>query len=156
LAHVKNRDTLTMTVAATLAGVISWVAQMAFFWGGSMLGGSHDEDRDEGHGWGALGVALVAPIAATMLQLAISRSREFGADEEGARLTGDPRGLASALNKLEHGNRVLPYDHAPATAHLFIANPLSGGGVMSLFATHPPMEQRIQRLLELEATGVRA
>jgi heat shock protein HtpX len=148
LSHVKHRDTLTMTVAATLAGVISWVAQMAFFWGGSIFGGGRN-DRDEGSGLGALGVLLVAPLTATLLQLAVSRSREYGADQEGARLTGDPRGLASALSKLERGNRLMPYDQSPATAHLFIVNPLSGRGVMTLFSTHPPIEERISRLLEL-------
>lgn len=147
LSHVKNRDTLIMTVAATLAGVISHVAQWVFWFGGSML--RRDDDEEGGGGFAALGVLLVAPITATLLQLAISRAREYDADASAAQLTGDPEGLASALGRLESGNRVLPLNHSPATAHLFIVNPLSGGGVMSLFATHPPIEARIERLLQM-------
>lgn len=148
VAHVKNRDTLIMTVAATLAGVITHLAQMAFFWGGSLLG-RHD-DEDEGSSvFGTIGVLLVAPIAATLLQLAISRSREFDADATAAEITGDPQALASALSRLEQGNRLLPMDRSPASAHLFIVNPLSGGGVMGLFATHPPIEARIEKLLAM-------
>jgi heat shock protein HtpX len=146
LSHVKNRDTLIMTVAATLAGVISHVAQWVFWFGGSML---RRDDDDEGGGFAALGVLLVAPITATLLQLAISRAREYDADASAAQLTGDPEGLASALGRLESGNRVMPLNHSPATAHLFIVNPLSGGGLMGLFATHPPIEARVQRLLEM-------
>lgn len=144
LAHVKNRDTLTSTVAATLAGVITYVAQMLFFWGGMFLGGRDDDDR--GGGLAQLGVLLVAPIAATLLQLAISRSREYEADATGAQALGDPDALASALQKLQRGAALRPYDRAPATAHLFIVNPLSGRGVMNLFSTHPPLEERIRRL----------
>jgi heat shock protein HtpX len=148
VAHVKNRDTLIMTVAATLAGVITHLAQMAFFWGGSLLG-RHD-DEDEGSSvFGTIGVLLVAPIAATLLQLAISRSREFDADATAAEITGDPQALASALSRLEQGNRLLPMDRSPASAHLFIVNPLSGGGVMGLFATHPPIGARIEKLLAM-------
>lgn len=146
LSHVKNRDTLIMTVAATLAGVISHVAQWVFWFGGSML---RRDDDDEGGGFAALGVLLVAPLTATLLQLAISRAREFDADASAAELTGDPEGLASALGRLESGNRVMPLNHSPATAHLFIVNPLSGGGVMGLFATHPPIEARVERLLQM-------
>lgn len=146
LAHVKNRDTLIGTVAATLAGVISYAAQMAFFFGGSLLSRS-DDDRDEGgSGFANLGLLLVAPIAATLLQLAVSRSREYGADATGAELCQDPDALADALGKLERGAERMPYDRAPATSHLFIVNPLSGGGVMALFSTHPPMEERVRRL----------
>ncbi|MBX5484346.1 MAG: zinc metalloprotease HtpX [Myxococcaceae bacterium] len=147
LSHVKNRDTLISTVAATLAGMITWAVQSLFWFGGMFLRSS-DDDRDGGIG-GALanlGLLLVAPIAASLLQLAVSRSREFGADASGAELTGDPEGLASALLKLERGNEALPYDRAPATAHLFIVNPLHHGGVMSLFSTHPPIEERVRRL----------
>ncbi|HEX8539845.1 MAG TPA: zinc metalloprotease HtpX, partial [Cystobacter sp.] len=134
LAHVKNRDTLIGTVAATLAGVISYAAQMLFWFGGSLLGrGDDDEEGGLGHALGNLGVLLVAPIAATLLQLAVSRSREYGADATGAQLCGDPDALADALLKLERGAELLPYDRAPATSHLFIVNPLSGGAIMGLF-----------------------
>ncbi|MFZ5472264.1 MAG: zinc metalloprotease HtpX [Myxococcota bacterium] len=147
LAHVKNRDTLISTVAATLAGVITQVAQMVFWFGGAFLGGRHgDGDEREGGGLASLGLLLVAPIAAMLLQLAVSRSREYAADELGAELAGDPHALADALLRLEDANRFLPYDHAPATAHLFIVNPLSGGGLMSLFSTHPPIAERVRRL----------
>lgn len=149
LSHVRNRDTLTSTVAATLAGVITYAVQMLFWFGGSFFSG-RDGDRDrDGSGLASLGLLLVAPIAATLLQLAISRSREYGADQTGAELTGDPDALADALSKLERGVQMLPYDRAPATSHLFIVNPLSGGGVMSLFSTHPPLEERIRRLREM-------
>ncbi|HME91094.1 MAG TPA: zinc metalloprotease HtpX [Myxococcaceae bacterium] len=155
LSHVKNRDTLTSTVAATLAGVITYAVQMLFWFGGSFLGG-RDDDRDrDGSGLASLGLLLVAPIAATLLQLAISRSREYGADQTGAELTGDPDALADALAKLEQGVEMMPYNRAPATAHLFIVNPLSGGGVMSLFSTHPPLEERIRRLREMARSGGR-
>jgi heat shock protein HtpX len=159
IAHVRNRDTLIGTVAATLAGVISYAAQMAFFWGGAMLGGRSDDDEGGGlaDALSSLGLLLVAPIAATLLQLAVSRSREYGADATGAQLCGDPDALASALMKLERGAQLMPYDRAPATSHLFIVNPLSGGGVMALFSTHPPIPERVRRLRELDAAhGTRA
>jgi heat shock protein HtpX len=144
LAHVKHRDTLIMTVAATLAGVISHAAQALFWFGGSMLNRGDDEEGPST--LGLLGAAMVAPLTATMLQLAISRSREFEADAAAAKMTGDPLGLANALARLEAGNQQLPMNYSPATAHLFIVNPLAGGALLSLFATHPPMEQRIERL----------
>lgn len=144
LSHVKHRDTLIMTVAATLAGVISHVAQMAFWFGGAFL--RHDDDDRGTNPLAALGLLIVAPITATLIQLAISRSREFDADAGAVELTGDPEGLASALSRLEQGNRMLPLEHSPATAHLFIVNPLSGRGVMGLFATHPPVAERVRRL----------
>lgn len=146
LSHVKNRDTLIMTVAATLAGVITQVAHWAFYWGGSWL--SRD-DRDERgtNAFATLGVLIVAPLTATLLQLAISRSREYDADASAAALTGDPRGLASALSRLEQGTHLHPSDRSPATAHLFIVSPLSAGAVLSLFATHPPTAKRVERLL---------
>jgi heat shock protein HtpX len=150
LAHVRNRDTLIGTVAATLAGVISYAAQMLFWFGGSML--SRDDDEEGGGIAGALsslGLLLVAPIAATLLQLAVSRSREYGADLTGAQLCGDPDALADALMKLERGAQLMPYDRAPATSHLFIVNPLSGRAVMKLFSTHPPIPERVRRLREL-------
>ncbi|MFY0565767.1 zinc metalloprotease HtpX [Archangium lansingense] len=151
LAHVKNRDTLIGTVAATLAGVISYAAQMLFWFGGSMLSRGDDEEDGLGHALGNLGVLLVAPIAATLLQLAVSRSREYGADATGAELCGDPDALASALLKLERGAELMPYDRAPATSHLFIVNPLSGGAIMGLFSTHPPIPERVRRLREMGA-----
>ncbi|WP_414640694.1 zinc metalloprotease HtpX [Archangium sp.] len=156
LAHVKNRDTLIGTVAATLAGVISYAAQMLFWFGGSLL--SRDDDEEGlGHALGNLGVLLVAPIAATLLQLAVSRSREYGADATGAELCGDPDALANALLKLERGAELMPYDRAPATSHLFIVNPLSGGAIMGLFSTHPPIPERVRRLREMGASmGSRA
>jgi len=148
LSHVKNRDTLIMTVAATLAGVITQVAQWAFWWGGALLGRGDDDDSP--NALATLGLLIVAPLSATLLQLAISRSREFDADAAAAELTGDPRGLASALARLEDGNQLRHLNRSPATAHLYIVNPLSGGGVLSLFATHPPIERRIERLLAME------
>jgi heat shock protein HtpX len=150
LAHVRNRDTLISTVAATLAGVIVMLARMAMwmpFFGG---GGRDDEDR----GGGALGflfLAILAPIAATLIQLAISRSREFQADETGAQLTHKPLALASALQKLEAAAHRLPMEANPATSHLFIVNPLSGQALFKLFSTHPPIEERIARLRALRA-----
>ncbi|GMU09216.1 zinc metalloprotease HtpX [Corallococcus caeni] len=151
LGHVRNRDTLIGTVAATLAGIISYAAQMLFWFGGSML--SRGDDREDGLA-GALsnlGLLLVAPIAATLLQLAVSRSREYGADATGAELCGDPEALASALLKMERSAEAIPYDRAPATSHLFIVNPLHRGGVMSLFSTHPPIPERVRRLREMSA-----
>ncbi|NOK08701.1 zinc metalloprotease HtpX [Corallococcus exercitus] len=151
IGHVRNRDTLIGTVAATLAGIISYAAQMLFWFGGSML--SRGDDREDGLA-GALsnlGLLLVAPIAATLLQLAVSRSREYGADATGAELCGDPEALASALQKMERSAEAIPYDRAPATSHLFIVNPLHHGGVMSLFSTHPPIPERVRRLREMSA-----
>lgn len=144
LAHVINRDTLISTIAATIAGVISHVAQLIFWFGGSLL--RSDDEEGGSDAFAQLGLLLVAPIAATLLQLAVSRSREYAADETGAQLTGDPHALADALSRLQYGNAHLPYDRAPATAHMFIVNPLSGGAVMKLFSTHPPMEERVARL----------
>jgi heat shock protein HtpX len=119
---------------------------MLFWFGGSFLRSSDDRDEGIGGGLANLGLLLVAPIAASLLQLAVSRSREYGADASGAALTGDPEGLALALLKLERGNDRMPYDRAPATSHLFIVNPLSGGGLMKLFSTHPPIEERVSKL----------
>ena len=149
LSHVRNRDTLTSTVAATLAGVITYAVQMLFWFGGSIFGGRDDDGDNRGSALASLGLLIIAPIAATLLQLAVSRTREYGADATGAELSGDPEALASALSKLERGVEAAPYDRAPATAHLFIVNPLSCGGVMSLFSTHPPIEERIRRLLAM-------
>jgi heat shock protein HtpX len=146
LSHVKNRDTLTMTIAATLAGVITYLAQMAQ-WAAIFGGGRRDDE--EGSGGGALGallMAILAPIAAMLIQLAISRAREFQADASGARLVGRPWGLAKALEKLEMASRMTPMDATPATAHLFIVNPLRAEGLLTLFSTHPPIQERIARL----------
>jgi heat shock protein HtpX len=143
---VSNRDTLISTVAATLAGIITQAAHMLFWFGGALMRGNSRDDEDTASGIAQLGLLLVAPFAAMLLQLAVSRSREYGADETGARLCGDPDALADALAKLERGTELHPYDRAPATAHLFIVNPLSGGLVMKLFSTHPPLEERIARL----------
>ncbi|MBK7078016.1 MAG: zinc metalloprotease HtpX [Myxococcales bacterium] len=148
LAHIHNRDILIASIAAMLASVVSFVAT-AIQWG-AMFGGSRD-DREGGGGGvlGALALAIVAPIAATIIQLAISRSREYGADAYGARLSGDPLALASALAKLERGNARMPLHtvgDSPATASLFICAPLSGGGVASWFSTHPPIPERVRRL----------
>jgi heat shock protein HtpX len=145
LAHIKHRDILVATIAATIAGAISMLANMAQF---AMIfgGGRSSNDRDGGSPIGAIVMMIVAPIAAMMIQLAISRSREFMADEGGAQMSGQPLGLASALRKLDKGAHLIPMDSSPATAHLFIVNPLSGGGFTKLFSTHPPIEERIARL----------
>jgi heat shock protein HtpX len=146
LSHVRNRDTLTMTIAATLAGVITYLAYMARW--AAIFGGVRRDD-DEGSGAGVVGallMAILAPIAAMLIQMAISRAREFEADASGARLVGRPWGLAKALEKLEMASKIAPMDASPATAHLFIVNPLSGGGLTALFSTHPPIQERIARL----------
>lgn len=143
LAHVKHRDILTASVAATLAGAITVLARMLSY----ALMFSSREREEGGNALGGLFLMLVAPIAALLIQLAISRSREYAADEEAARLTGNPLGLASALRKLAALTARLPMATAqPATASLMIANPLSGGGLLRLFSTHPPIEERIARL----------
>lgn len=148
LAHIRNRDILIASIAAMVASVISFVAT-AIQWG-AMFGGSRDDDREGGGNLlGALALAIVAPIAATVIQLAISRSREYGADAYGARISGDPLALASALAKLERGNARVPLHtvgDSPATASLFIVKPLSAGGVAGWFSTHPPIPERIRRL----------
>jgi heat shock protein HtpX len=154
LGHVQNRDTLIMTVAATLAGALSHLANMAMW--GAMLGGgsSRDEEGSSNPLAGLLGIVL-APLAATLIQMAISRSREFAADEHGARLSGDPLALASALRKIEAWSQRIPMTAgSPATAHLFIINPFSGGGLVRLFSTHPPTEERIARLQAMARQGI--
>jgi heat shock protein HtpX len=145
LAHIKNRDTLIMTVAATLAGAITYVAQMAQF--AAFFGGRRDNEEG-GHGSviGSLALAIVAPLAATLIQLAISRAREYQADATGAQIAGRPAGLASALEKMEMAAGMAHAQPAPATAHLYIVNPLRGGGLASLFSTHPPIQERVARL----------
>jgi len=144
LAHVKNRDTLIMTITATLAGAISMLANFAFF-----FGGANDERRNPLGPLGAILIMIVAPLAAMLVQLAISRTREYEADREGAMISGRPLWLASALQRISAGvQRIdnIEAERHPATAHLFIINPLHGGGLGSWFATHPSTEQRIARL----------
>jgi heat shock protein HtpX len=146
LSHVGNRDILIGTIAAALAGAIGMIANMAQ-WGMIFGGfGGRRDDEDRGGGIGAIVMMIVAPIAAMLIQMAISRSREYQADASGAKLCGNPRWLASALRKLEAGSKHIPMDASPATAHMFIVNPLRGGGFAKLFSTHPPMEERIARL----------
>ncbi len=149
IAHIKNRDILISTIAATMAAALSYIAH-ALQWGAMFGGASRSDDEEGGSPIGALAMAFIAPIAGTLIQLAISRSREFIADETGARLSGDPEGLARALARLSDATEMIPSENPePATASLHIANPLTGmGGLMSLFTTHPPMEQRIARLME--------
>ena len=145
LGHVKNRDILIGSIAATLAGVVMMLASFARFAAIFGFGGSDDDD-----GGGIIGLILMsilAPLGAMLIQMAISRSREYLADETGARLAGNPRSLASALEKLASASKRIPMHEAkPATAHMFIVNPLSGGGFSKWFSTHPPMEERVRRL----------
>jgi heat shock protein HtpX len=146
LGHIRNRDTLIMTVAATLAGAITMLAHMAQ-WGAIFGFGRRDSEDSGGGGMlGLLFMAILAPIAATLIQLAISRSREYFADSTGAAIAGAPSGLARALEKLHYASQRLPMEANPATAHLFIVNPLTGGSLVNLFSTHPPIEERIRRL----------
>ncbi|HXH83878.1 MAG TPA: zinc metalloprotease HtpX [Candidatus Tectomicrobia bacterium] len=144
LAHVTNRDVLISTVAATLAGAIGYLAHMAQW--GAIFGHRGDDEEGGSNPIALLVVAIVAPIAAMLVQLAISRAREFHADATGARLTGTPSGLARALGKLAMAAKAMPMHAEPATAHLFIVNPLSGAAMARLFSTHPPIEERIARL----------
>jgi heat shock protein HtpX len=149
LAHIKNRDILISSIAAVMAGAISYLATMAQW---AMLFGGFRGDDDEGGGGNmlaGLAMMIIAPLAATIIQLAISRSREFQADATGAGICGRPHSLANALAKLEQGNRREPMDVNPATAQMYIVNPLSGGKIAGLFATHPPIRERIERLLSL-------
>ncbi|MGD0797242.1 MAG: zinc metalloprotease HtpX [Acidobacteriaceae bacterium] len=145
LGHVKNRDILTSSIAATLAGAITLIARMGYW--ASLFGGVGGRDSRRNGGLSALLMLIVAPIAATLIQLAISRSREYEADATGAHTTGNPYALASALQKLEDYSKRLPLQATPSTAHLFIIAPLIGGGIGSLFSTHPPTRERIRRLI---------
>jgi heat shock protein HtpX len=142
LAHVKNRDILISSIAATLAAAIMFVARFAMFFGG----GSRD-DRQGQNPVALLAMMVLAPLAAVLIQAAISRSREFDADGGGAAIAGTPSGLISALRKLESASKAVPLDANPATAHMFIIKPFSASGLLSLFSTHPPTEQRIQALM---------
>jgi heat shock protein HtpX len=158
LSHVQNRDTLIMAIAATLAGAITYVAHMAQ-WAMIFGGGRRDSDEHESGAGGALGgllMVVLAPIAATLIQLAVSRSREYQADASGAHMAGQPWGLAKALEKLEMASKMAPMqDATPATAHLFIVNPLTGGGWTTLFSTHPPIAERVARLRAMSRTQAR-
>ena len=154
LAHVKNRDILISTIAATLAGTIGYIAQMAQ-WAAIFGHRSNDDEEGSSNPFGMIVMMIVAPIAATLVQLAVSRAREFQADASGARYAGKPWGLAKALEKLEMASKMAPMQANPATAHLFIVNPLHGGvGSMlfRLFSTHPPIEERIARLRAMRAS----
>jgi heat shock protein HtpX len=149
LSHVKHRDILVSTIAATLAGAISYLAYMAQ-WAAIFGGGSRDREEGGSNIFGLLFMMIVAPMAAMLIQMAVSRSREYMADAGGAKVTGDPLALASALRKLHMGAQSIPLQVSDATAnstaHMFIVNPLTGGGLASLFSTHPAMEERIARL----------
>lgn len=145
LSHVKNRDVLISTIAATLAGAITYLAHMAQ-WAAIFGGRRDDEDEGGANPIAMIAMAIVAPIAAMLVQMAVSRAREFQADATGAQLAGRTWGLAKALEKLQMAQQVVPMDANPATAHLFIVNPLSGRALMNLFSTHPPLEERIARL----------
>ena len=155
LSHVKNRDILIATIAAGVAGLVSSIGHV-MQWGLMFAGASsRDEEGRSGGGLAALAWILVAPVLALIIQMAISRSREFGADASGAALVGDPGALADALIRLEQGQARRPYEHGgPATAHLFIVNPLRGGlgRFLELFSTHPPIEERVRRLHALRFT----
>ena len=145
LAHIRNHDTLIMTITATIAGAISMIAQFGMFFGG------HRDNNGPGM-IGTLAMAILAPIAAMLVQMAISRTREYSADELGARIVGNPAWLASALRKLDAAAHAIPNDNAernPATAHMFIVNPLTGQGMDNLFSTHPATENRIAALQQL-------
>ena len=146
LAHVKHRDILISSVAATLAAAIMMVSRFAMFFGG--FGSSRDE-REGGNPIAMLATIILAPIAAMLIQAAISRSREYDADAGGAAIAGSPNGLVSALRKIESASRQVPLDANPATAHMFIIKPFSAQGLLGLFSTHPPTEERIHALLQL-------
>jgi heat shock protein HtpX len=148
LGHVKNRDILTSSIAATLAGAVTLLARMTYYAEIFGFGGGGGGDRRRNGGaLTALAMMIVAPFAAMLIQLAVSRSREYEADATGAHTTGNPYALASALQKLESYSKRIPMQATPATAHLFIIAPLLGGGFGSLFSTHPPTKERIRRLI---------
>jgi heat shock protein HtpX len=149
LSHVHNRDILIGTIAAAIAGAVSMIANVAqwgMIFGG--FGGRRDEER--GGGIAAIAMIILAPIAALLIQMSISRSREYQADASGGKLCGNPRALASALRKLQVGAQRVPMDASPATAHMFIVNPLRASALANLFSTHPPMEERIARLESMQ------
>ena len=146
LAHVQNRDTLISTIAATFAGAIAMLGNMLQW--AAIFGGGHSDDEEGGGGMlGSLAMAFIAPMAAMLIQMAVSRSREYLADEAGAKICGNPMALANALRKLQRGSQTVPMQEAtPATSHMFIVNPLTGQSMLKLFSTHPPMEERVARL----------
>jgi heat shock protein HtpX len=148
LGHVFNRDILVSSIAATLAGAVMMLARLAQ-WSAIFGGLSRDDRQDRGGGLALILMAILAPFAAMLIQLAVSRAREYGADDSGARLCGNPEALASALEKLAVGSGRIPLPASPQTAHLFIVNPLSGRSFANLFSTHPPIEERIRRLREM-------
>ncbi len=156
LAHIKHRDTLIQAVVATIAGAITYIAQMAQW--ALFFGGFGRSDEREGNGLGELAASLLfvllAPIAALIIQLAISRAREYEADAGGARICGDPLALAGALERLEAASRLVPMEVNPAASHLFIVQPFSGEGLLGLFSTHPPIRERVARLRRM-ALGTR-
>ncbi|QGZ60267.1 zinc metalloprotease HtpX [Paraburkholderia acidisoli] len=150
LAHVKHRDILISTISATMAGAISAIANFAMFFGG------RDENGRPANPIASIAVAILAPIAGALIQMAISRAREFEADRGGAEISGDPQALASALDKIHRYAQGIPFATAeqhPATAQMMIMNPLAGGGIANLFSTHPATEERIRRLMEMASTG---
>jgi heat shock protein HtpX len=154
LGHVLHRDILISSVAATLAAAITFLARMAG-WAAMFGGYERDREDDRGGAFGGLLMIILAPIAALLIQMAISRSREYSADQASAKYTGSPDGLISALGKLERGVERIPMDATPATAHMFILNPFSGGGLMKLFSTHPSTEDRIARLQAMHGDALR-
>ncbi len=152
LSHVRNRDVLIATMAAAIAGLVSALGH-AIQWGAILGGFGGRDDREGSNPFAAIAWALLAPVIALIVQLAVSRSREYGADASGAALVGDPEPLAEALLALEQGNEVRPYEYGgPATAHLFIVNPFRGAGstFLELFSTHPPIEERVRRLRDMK------
>ena len=151
LAHVQNRDTLIGTIAATFAGAIAMLGNMLQW--AAIFGGGNNDEEGGGNMFGNLALAFIAPMAAMLIQMAVSRSREYLADASGAKICGNPLALANALRKLQMGAKAIPMAEAtPATSHMFIVNPLTGGSMLKLFSTHPPMEDRVARL-ELMASG---
>jgi heat shock protein HtpX len=155
LSHIKHRDILTGTIVATIAGAISMLAQMAHW--AMLFGGGRRDDDEGGSPIVALVMMIVAPIAAMLVQMAISRTREYEADKGGAQIAGNPYGLVNALQKLEQAAQVVPMQDAkPATAHMFIVNPLTGGGLMKLFSTHPPIAERVKRLRQPDGSAIKS
>jgi len=147
LAHIKNRDILIASIAAVMAGAISYLATMAQFT--MIFGGNRNSGGGGNNMFGMLIAMIVAPLAATLIQMAISRGREYVADATGAQICGNPRSLANALNKLANYNAQRPMDVNPASAQMYIVNPLKGGSISGLFSTHPPMEERVRRLMAM-------